>query len=64
MEDMDKTRLEGPVCDYYRFQGLTEKLSKTHKIVLAKRVKDRIRSINWLGWDLCVKSGIFTGGYL
>jgi hypothetical protein len=45
MKDMDKIRLEGPVCDYYRFQGLTEKLSKTHQIVLAKTVKDKVRSI-------------------
>jgi hypothetical protein len=45
MKDMDKTRLERPVCDYYRFQGLTEKLSKTHQKVLTKRVKDKVRSI-------------------
>jgi hypothetical protein len=64
MEDMDKTILKGPVCDYYRFQGLTEKLNKTHQIVLAKSVKDRVRSIKWLGWDLCVKSGIFIGNCL
>jgi hypothetical protein len=32
-----------------RFQGLTQKLSKTHQIVLAKRLKDRVRSTKWLG---------------
>jgi hypothetical protein len=28
-----------------------------------KRVKLRVRSIKRLGWVLCVKSGIFVGGF-
>jgi hypothetical protein len=36
MDFMDKTRLKGSSCDYQKFSGLTEKISKTHKIVLAK----------------------------
>jgi hypothetical protein len=38
-----------------RFQGVAEEICKTHRIVLAKRTKDRVRSIKGRGWALCVK---------
>jgi hypothetical protein len=47
-----------------RFHGVAEEICKTHWIVLANRSKLRVRSIKWLGWDLCVKSGIFLRGFL
>jgi hypothetical protein len=48
----------------HRFGGLCEKILETHQTVLAKRSKDMLRSTKWLGWDLCVKNGIFIGGFL
>jgi hypothetical protein len=34
----------------YRFGGLAEKICKAHYTVLAKRIKDRVRSEKELGW--------------
>ena len=33
----------------YKVEGLTEKIHKTHQTVLAKRIKDRVRSIKGSG---------------
>jgi hypothetical protein len=40
---MEKTRFRDLLVINHRLQGLAEKICKTHKIVLAKRLKDRIR---------------------
>jgi hypothetical protein len=47
---MDKTRLEDLVVINYRLGGLAEKILETHQIVLVKRIKNRVRSENELGW--------------
>jgi hypothetical protein len=47
----------------HRFQGVAEEICKTHGIVLAKRTKDRVRSIKRLRWALCVKGGIPIRGF-
>jgi hypothetical protein len=47
----------------HRSQGVAEEICKTHGIVLAKRTKDRVRSIKRLRWALCVKGGIPVGGF-
>jgi hypothetical protein len=46
---MEKTRLEDLFKINYRFGGLAEKITETHQIVLAKRTKDRVRSIKGAG---------------
>jgi hypothetical protein len=42
MEDMDKTRLKGPVYDYYRFQEQPDKIHETHETVPANRTNFRV----------------------
>jgi hypothetical protein len=37
----------------YRFQGVAEEICKTQRIVLAKRTKDRVRSIKGSGGIMC-----------
>jgi hypothetical protein len=44
-------------------QGLADKIGKAHSTVLAKRIKDRVRSEKERGWALCVKGGISVGGF-
>jgi hypothetical protein len=38
-----------------RSQGVAEEISETQQTVLAKSIKDRVRSIKGCGWTLCVK---------
>jgi hypothetical protein len=38
---MEKTRCRDLMVINHRLQGLAEKICKTHKTVLAKRLKDR-----------------------
>jgi hypothetical protein len=43
----------------YRFQGLAEKKPETNQIVLAKRTKDRVRSIKESGGIYVRMVGLF-----
>jgi hypothetical protein len=52
---MEKTRLEDLFVNNYRSQGIAEEISETQQTVLAKRIKDIVRSIKGCGWALCVK---------
>jgi hypothetical protein len=61
---MEKTRLEDLFMINRRFQGVAREICKTHWIVLAKRPKMRVRSEKGCGWALCVKGGIFVGGFV
>jgi hypothetical protein len=61
---MDKTRLKGPRCDIYRFQGLQNKIPETHQIVLVNRSKPRVRSKKGPRVGSTWKGGIFLGGHL
>jgi hypothetical protein len=56
---MEKTRCRDLLVINHRLQGLAEKICKTHKTVLAKRLKDRVRPEKECGWALCVKVGSF-----
>jgi hypothetical protein len=47
---MDKTRWKDLYVINYRLQGLAKKICKTHQIVLAKLIKDRVRSEKDSGW--------------
>jgi hypothetical protein len=64
MKVIEKTRLKNLNTINYSFQGLTDKIHKTHQKVLAKQIKDRVRSVKTLGWGLSARCGIFLGGYL
>ena len=52
---MKKTRSRDLNRINHRLQGLTEKIGKTHGIVLAKRLNFGVRSIKGPGLDLCVR---------
>jgi hypothetical protein len=46
---MEKTRLKDLVVINYRSQGVAKEICKTQRIALAKRTKDRVRSIKLSG---------------
>jgi hypothetical protein len=50
MDFINKTILKGLKEINYKFHGLTEKICKTQKTVLEKKVKVKVRSIKDLGW--------------
>jgi hypothetical protein len=60
---MEKTRCRDLMVINHRLQGLAEKICKTHKIVLAKRLKDRGKQVKESRWDLCAKGRIILDGY-